>query len=219
VFARPLPVLAVAVLVLAGVVAVQGADLALPGNHVGYEPDQPVAFSHALHARDLAIDCLYCHSGAERSRHAGIPSDAVCMNCHRFVAAPLAAVREQEALAKALDPEAPAPLVVSAEIAKLYEAAAWDARGRPLEGGTPSPLRWVRVHDLPDHAFFDHRSHVAAGVACVSCHGPVDTMDRMRQHADLSMGWCVNCHRAANATGLPSGKPAAAPTDCTACHR
>jgi hypothetical protein len=218
--ASPFLVLAVVVLVLALVVVAQGADLALPGNHAGYEPDQPVAFSHALHARDLAIDCLYCHSGAERSRHAGIPSDAVCMNCHRFVAAPLAMVREEEARAKAADPAAPKPrAVVSPEIAKLYEAAGLDGQGKPVPGKEPTPLRWVRVHDLPDHAFFDHRPHVNAGVACATCHGPVDAMDRVRQHADLSMGWCVNCHRAANASGLPSGGPAAASTDCTTCHR
>jgi hypothetical protein len=217
VHARPLLVLLTAGLVLGLVVVVQGAQFAGPGNHAGYEPDQPVAFSHALHAGDLQIACLYCHSGAERSRHAGVPSDAVCMNCHRFVAAPLTALREEEERAKAAG-EKPRALV-SSEIAKLYAAQGLDEAGKPVEGRAPVPIRWTRVHDLPDHAFFDHRSHVGAGVACETCHGPVDTMTRVRQHADLSMGWCVNCHRTANATGLPGGGLAAAGTDCTTCHR
>jgi hypothetical protein len=144
----------------------------------------------------------------------------VCLNCHKFVAAPLAMVREEEERAKAENPASPKPRsVTSPEIAKLYDALGLDGEGKAVPGKAPSPIRWTRVHDLPDHAFFDHRAHVGAGVACETCHGPVDGMDRVRQHADLSMGWCVNCHRAANANGLPDGRPAAASTDCTTCHR
>ena len=100
----------------------------------------------------------------------------------------------------------------SEEIAKLKRA--WTDRDKP---GT-KPLAWTRVHRLPAFVTFDHRSHVNAGVVCATCHGPVDTMHRVRQFSDLTMGWCVNCHRQMNVTGLPNGKPAAASTDCSACH-
>ena len=79
-------------------------------------------------------------------------------------------------------------------------------------------MRWAKVHNLADFVFFDHRSHVGAGFACATCHGPVDAMARVRQFSDLSMGWCVNCHRASNLSGLPDGRPAAASTDCSTCH-
>jgi hypothetical protein len=202
--------------VLVGFVVAQGADLALPGNHLGYEPDQPLLFSHQLHAGELQINCLYCHVGAERSRHAGVPSEQVCMNCHKFVAAPLADVRAEEAAAA--KEKRPVRPVLSPEIAKLYRAQALDDLGKPAPGATPRAIRWTRVHNLPDFVFFDHRSHLTAGLACATCHGPVDAMARVRQFSDLSMGWCVNCHRTANLTGLPDGRPANAPTDCSTCH-
>ncbi|MBL9087944.1 MAG: hypothetical protein JNM10_12475 [Planctomycetia bacterium] len=213
---RTLSIVAVVGALLGGAVVIQGADLPLPGNHIGYEPVQPIAFSHPLHAGQLEIPCLYCHSAAERSRHAGLPSDAVCMNCHRAVGATLSAVQEEAERAKAARRQ-PLP-VVSSEIAKLYRAQGLDDTGQPVPGARVTPIRWVRVHNLPDFAYFDHRSHVAVGVACETCHGPVDTMARVRQHADLTMGWCVNCHRRANATGLPGGRPARASTDCSTCH-
>lgn len=214
---HPTVVLLLAVLLaLVVVVAVQGAGPRLPGNDVGYEPDQPIRFSHQMHAGELAIDCLYCHVGAERGRHAGIPSEQICMNCHKFVAAPLADVRAEEAAAaKEGRPVRP---VLSPEIAKLYRAQGLGTDGKPLPGATPEPVRWVRVHNLPDFAFFDHRSHVGAGFACATCHGPVDSMARVRQFSDLTMGWCVNCHRASNLSGLPDGRRAAASTDCSTCH-
>jgi len=201
---------------LVAVVVVQGADIRLPGNDIGYEPDQPVRFSHQLHAGELAIQCLYCHVGADRGRHAGLPSEQICMNCHKFVAAPLADVRAEEAAAT--KEGRPAKPVLSAEIAKLYRAQGLDDAGKPVPGAKPHAIEWVRVHNLPDFAFFDHRSHVTQGLACATCHGPVDAMARVRQFSDLSMGWCVNCHRTANATGLPDGRPAAASTDCSTCH-
>jgi hypothetical protein len=188
----------------------------LPGDRTGYAPEQPIRFSHQMHAGELQIACLYCHLGADRSRHAGVPPTSVCMNCHKFVAAPLADVRAEERRANE-EKRAPRP-VVSPEIAKLYDAAGVDGAGKPVPGKQASPVDWVRVHDLPDFVFFDHRSHVAQGVACASCHGAVDTMPRVRQVNSLSMGWCVNCHRAANATGLPDGRRAHASTDCSACH-
>lgn len=209
-------VLLAALLLLVLVVAVQGAVVALPGNHKGYAPPQPIAFSHALHAGDLRIDCAYCHLGLERSRHAGLPPTQVCLNCHAFVPAPLAQVRAEEARAAAAG--APPRPVVSPEIAKIYRALGLDDQAKPVPGAVPQNVPWVRVHNLPDFAWFDHRPHVAAGVACAVCHGPVETMDRVRQESDLSMGWCVNCHRDANRQGLADGRPARAPLDCSACH-
>jgi hypothetical protein len=186
----------------------------LPGNQQGYEPEQPIAFSHRLHAGELQISCHYCHGGAEKSRHAGIPAASVCMNCHKTVTAPAVAVRAEDERAKA---EGRSPRrVVSPELRKLYDALALDADLKPTAGKARG-VEWVRVHNLPDHACFDHRVHVGAGVACQKCHGPVETMERVRQVEDLSMGWCVNCHREVNQTGV-SGKQVRASTDCSACH-
>jgi hypothetical protein len=213
---RTLAALVVAAVLLGAVVVVQGADLRLPGNHAGYEPDQPILFSHQVHAGDLAIPCLSCHSGAERSRHAGIPSADVCFGCHKFVSAPLGDVRAEEEAAE--KEKRPKRTVVSAEIRKIYRALGLDDAGKPLDGATAKAIEWTRVHNLPDFAYFDHRSHVTAGVACQTCHGPVEAMHRVRQFSDLTMGWCVNCHRDANKKGLAGGKAAAASTDCSACH-
>ncbi len=166
----------------------------LPGNQQGYEPVQPIAYSHRLHAGELQIQCQYCHFGADKSRHAGIPPASVCMNCHRFVRAPLGAVRTEDALAEK-EKRSPRP-VTSAELQKLYDAV-----------GQQHPIAWTRIHALPDFVYFDHRAHVNAGVACQQCHGPVESMERVRQVSDLSMGWCVNCHRANRAS-----------TNCSTCH-
>ena len=165
----------------------------LPGNHQDYEPKQPIAFSHRLHAGELQISCVYCHSGAEKSQHAGIPATSVCMNCHKSVTASSGALRD--------DPKA-----VSDELRKLFESLKRD-----------EPIPWVRVHNLPDFAYFDHRAHAHAGVACQKCHGPVETMERVRQVESLSMGWCVNCHREANTIGV-AGKKVNASLDCVTCH-
>jgi hypothetical protein len=189
--------------------------LRLPGNQQGYEPAQPIDFSHRLHAGELQISCLYCHAGAEKGRYAGVPAASVCMNCHRFVTAPLGAVRAEEELAKK---EQRTPRrIVSPEIAKVYAALGLDADAKPSPSREAKPIEWVRIHNLPDFAYFDHRAHVAAGVTCQACHGPVETMERVRQVSDLSMGWCVNCHRDANQTGI-AGKPVHASIDCAVCH-
>ena len=127
---------------------------------VGYEPVQPVPYSHALHAGELGIDFRYCHTNVETSAHALVPPTQTCLNCHNQIAAQ------------------------SAKILPLKEAAASD-----------QPIAWVRVHDLPDYAYFDHSAHVSRGVGCVSCHGRVDRMERVRQVERLSMGWCLECHR------------------------
>jgi len=186
--------------------ATRVAALRLPGNHEGYSPTQPIAFSHRLHAGEMGIDCAYCHFGAERSRHAGIPPAGVCMNCHRSVSAPRADVLAEAAEAKA-ENRRPRP-VVSPEIRRIYRSLGLDDRRRRDPALEPEPLAWLQVHRVPDFVRFDHRSHVAAGVACQECHGPVETMERMRQHDTLLMGSCVECHRERDAT-----------LDCGACHQ
>ena len=189
--------------------------LRLPGNQQGYEPVQPIAFSHRLHAGEMQISCLYCHSGAEKSRHAGIPAASVCMNCHKYVTAPLGAIRAEDELAKK-ENRAPQS-IVSPELQKLYSALALDAKMQPDSAKQPALIAWVKVHNLPDFAYFDHRAHVDAGVACQQCHGPVETMEKMRQVEDLTMGWCVNCHREANRVGV-AGKTVQASIGCATCH-
>lgn len=203
----------------AGAAAVlPGMDLRLPGNNRGYAPVQPIAFSHRLHAGDLEIDCRYCHADADRSRHAGIPSADACMNCHRFVAAPWAVARLAGA---ATGPDSrPARPVVSPEIAKLYGALGLGPGLTRDPESTARPVEWIRVHRLPAFVSFDHSRHVNAGVACETCHGAVKTMDRIRQVEDLSMGWCVQCHREAETKGVDAGtRPIHASTDCVVCHQ
>lgn len=135
------------------------------GRTPNYAPDQPVKFSHKIHAGDNKIDCKYCHHTAEYGKSAGIPSVNLCMNCHIIV-------REGSHSGRF-------------EITKVLEA--YD---------TKKPIEWVRLHNLPDHVNFSHAQHVGIGqVDCKQCHGPVEEMDIMRQHSDLSMGWCINCHR------------------------
>ena len=175
----------------------------LPGNQQGYEPEQPIAFSHRLHAGELQVSCVYCHSGAEKGRHAGIPATSVCMNCHKSVTASFGTQRK--------DPKA-----VSAELRKLFDSFGLDENLK-RDATKAKPIPWVRVHNLPDFAYFDHRAHVNVGVACQKCHGPVETMERVRQVESLSMGWCVNCHREVNAHGV-GGKKVNASLDCAACH-
>jgi hypothetical protein len=189
--------------------------LHLPGNQQDYEPVQPIAFSHRLHAGELQVGCLYCHSGAEFGRHAGIPAASTCMNCHRFVTAPLASVNAEEELAMK-ENRKPHP-VIAPELGKLYMALGLDAEMNPGPAKRAQPIAWVKVHALPDFVYFDHRAHSNAGVACQTCHGPVETMDRVRQVSDLSMGWCVNCHRDATAHGV-AGRKVFASTDCSTCH-
>jgi len=135
------------------------------GRQENYEPDQPIKFSHKVHVTDNQIDCMYCHHSADESQTAGFPETALCMNCHIIV-------REGTHSGKH-------------EINKLVSA---HDNGELIE--------WVRVHNLQDHVFFSHAQHVGAGkIECKTCHGPIEEMDRVRQVSDLSMGWCVNCHR------------------------
>ncbi len=215
-FSRTVTVaLAVAIVVALIGLAPRLAAYRLPDNQQGYEPVQPIAFSHRLHAGEMMIDCQYCHSNAERSPLAGIPAASVCMNCHRFVSAPLGAVRAEDELAKK---EGRTPRhIVAPEIAKLYRAMGLDDEGKPDPARAPLPIAWVKVHNLPDFVYFDHRPHVLAGVDCQRCHGPVERMERVRQVETLGMGWCVNCHRAVDRDGV-NGRRVRAGTDCVSCH-
>ncbi len=207
--------LLVALVLAALALARQVKDSPLPGSQQGYEPVQPIAFSHRQHAGQMQIACLYCHNGAERSAHAGIPAASLCMTCHRFVTAPqkdmLPEIVEARRATRAIRP------VVSPELQALYNALALDDKFERDPKKTPRPIAWVRVHQLPSYACFNHCAHVRAGVNCQDCHGPVETMDRIRQTSDLSMGWCVNCHRDASKTGV-NGKTVHASTDCATCH-
>ncbi len=187
----------------------------LPGNHQGYAPQQPIAFSHRLHASELLIDCKYCHHGAPISRHAGIPASSVCMNCHSIVTDTLGSVRAEDELAK--EENRKARRMVSAELQKLYDSLALDEEMKPRVGQTPKPIEWIKVHNLPDFVYFNHSAHVSAKVACERCHGAVETMERVSQVEDLSMGWCVNCHRTVNRIGV-AGNSVDASLDCGACH-
>lgn len=208
-------VLIVAVALTMSLLAARVKGVHLPSNHQGYEPVQPIAYSHRLHAGELQIPCLYCHAGAEKSRHAGVPAASVCMNCHRFVTAPLGAIRAEDR--QASKEGRPARPIVSSELKKLYDALGLDASLKRDPSRTPRPIAWTRVHNLPDFVYFDHRAHVGAGVTCQRCHGPIETMERVRQTADLRMGWCVNCHRDAAAHGV-AGRAVQPSIDCSTCH-
>jgi hypothetical protein len=208
-------VLLVAVVFAALLAAEQLRPVRLWGDHTGYEPLQPIAFSHRLHAGEMQISCLYCHSSAEQSRHAGIPPASTCMNCHQFVTAPLGVLRAEDERAER---EGGRPEhIISPEIAKIYEAMGLDEELAPDPARQPQLIEWTRVYRLPDYVYFDHRAHVAAGISCQSCHGPVETMDRVRQAGSLSMGWCVNCHRDAGAVA-PAARVKSASLDCATCH-
>jgi formate-dependent nitrite reductase cytochrome c552 subunit len=135
------------------------------------------------------------------------------MNCHKFVTAPMGAVKEE--LERAKEEGRNVETIVSPEIQKLYDAL---GLGEDLEPKTEeTPIEWVQIHKLPDFVYFEHRVHVTAGVACQTCHGQIQTMERVRQEFDLTMGWCVNCHRQVNEGGV-QGRPVFASLDCAACH-
>ncbi len=185
------------------------------GNQKGYQPIQPIAFSHRQHAGELQIACAYCHHEAEKGPRAGLPAASVCMNCHHSVKGPAAEVRAEAERAKR--EKRPPSAFVSPELTKLYEALGLNDKLQKDGARHPTPLRWVKVHNLPAFTRFDHRAHVSAGVSCQHCHGRVETMERVRQVESLSMGWCVQCHREANQNGV-AGKPVHASNDCSTCH-
>lgn len=187
----------------------------LMGNHEDFEPVQPIAFSHRLHAGELEISCLYCHSGAEKSRHAGVPATNICMNCHQFVQALFGAIRAEDELAQ--EEERDPKKIVSPEIQKIYDSLGLDENLQEDPDKSKTPIEWVKVYHVPDFVYFDHRRHVNAGVDCQTCHGQVQTMERIKQVGNLSMGWCVNCHRDVTQNGF-KGKMMNASTDCSGCH-
>jgi len=153
----------------------------------GYEPIQPIHFSHKIHAGENGIDCKYCHSSARVSKTSGIPSLNVCMNCHKNISE-FTGSKDSTYVEYSKE-------FYTAEIQKLYDAVGWDKTAQKYIG-KQKPVKWVRIHNLPDFVYFNHSQHVSvAGLECQTCHGPVETMEIMRQHAPLTMGWCVNCHR------------------------
>lgn len=174
---------------------------------VGYEPEQPVPYSHALHVGELGLDCRFCHASVERSAIASVPATEVCMNCHHIVK------RDSPVLAAIRD-----------------------------SASSGSPMRWIRVHKVPEYAYFDHSAHLGAGVGCSSCHGPIHQMEVVRQVEPLSMAWCLDCHRnpddhlrhvdeitdmdwlapanqAELAAQFKAERNLAPPEDCSGCHR
>lgn len=161
--------------ILGGYTTVENAQRL--GRQQGYKPAQPIKFSHKIHAGTNKIDCQYCHSGASKGKSAVIPSPSTCMNCHKAI--------KQGAETG------------TTEIAKIYAAIGWDPdKQQYKENYKQQPIEWVRVHNLPDHVYFNHSQHVTAGgLECQQCHGKVEEMDVLEQHSSLGMGWCVNCHR------------------------
>ncbi len=152
------------------------------GVYEGYHPAQPIAFSHKIHAGDNAINCQYCHSGAEKSKTAGIPSVNVCMNCHKGISK--------------------GPTTGETEIAKIYAAAGFDpASGKYTKPARP--IQWVKVHNLQDFVFFSHQQHVKVGKQqCETCHGDVKKMTTAQQVSPLTMGWCIDCHKKTEVPGM-----------------
>jgi cytochrome c2 len=148
------------------------------GVNTGYQPTQPIKFSHEIHAGINQVNCQYCHSGAFKSKNASIPSANVCMNCHNYVQATEKYNGE-----------------ISPEIKKIYTALDYNPDTRTY-GNNPKPIEWIRIHNLPDFAYFNHSQHTTvAGVECQTCHGPIETMQEVYQFSPLTMGWCIDCHR------------------------
>ena len=155
----------------------------------GYMPIQPIHYSHKIHSGANQIECQYCHSSAKKSKHSGIPSLNVCMNCHENIAE----YNGEEDLEKGYTKD-----FYTNEIKKLYKAVGWDEDSQSYTGDT-EPVKWVRIHNLPDFVYFNHAQHVTvAGVDCQKCHGPVEEMEILYQYSPLTMGWCIDCHRETN---------------------
>ena len=152
----------------------------------GYMPVQPIHYSHKIHSGANQIECQYCHSSVRKSKHSGIPSLNVCMNCHQNIAE----YNGEEDLEKGYTKD-----FYTNEIKKLYKAVGWDEESRTYTGDT-EPVKWVRIHNLPDFVYFNHSQHVnVGGIDCKECHGPIEEMEIVYQHSSLTMGWCINCHR------------------------
>ncbi len=175
---------AVILFIVGGYYTIQGA-IGL-GRSKDYQPEQPIYYSHKVHAGTNQINCLYCHGGAAEGKHANIPSLNTCMNCHMAI---------NEYTGEKLYREDGTEVNGTEEIKKLYSYTGWDPDQKRY-ANEPKPIEWVKIHNLPDHVYFNHSQHVNAGkVACQTCHGEVQEMGEVYQFTDLSMGWCVNCHR------------------------
>ncbi|HEY8689211.1 MAG TPA: c-type cytochrome [Chitinophagaceae bacterium] len=156
------------------------------GRNKGYQPVQPIYYSHKVHAGTNQISCLYCHGGAQDSKHANIPSVNVCMNCHMAI---------KEYTGDPITREDGSSVNGTTEIKKLYEYSGWNPDLKKYDK-PGKPIEWIRIHNLPDHVYFNHAQHVKVGQQkCQTCHGNIQEMPEVAQFADLSMGWCINCHR------------------------
>jgi cytochrome c2 len=174
----------VVLFVIGGYLTSKGA-MAL-GRSKDYQPEQPIYYSHKVHAGINQINCQYCHTGVYQGKQATIPSVNVCMNCHMSI---------NEYNGEKIYNEAGEEVNGTAEIQKLYKYAGFEA-GKPWDPSKAKPIEWVRIHNLPDHVYFNHAQHVTAGkVECQTCHGEIQKMGEVKQFSDLSMGWCINCHR------------------------
>ena len=177
---------AVPILILVGVAV---AAVFPSESNQGYAPEQPIPFSHKLHAGQYKIACMYCHVGPEKSRHSTVPAVGICMNCHTVV-------------------KTDSPYIQS--IQKHYKEQ--------------TPVEWIRIHELPDHVTFPHNRHIAAGLACQTCHGDIQNMDRVYQYSALNMGWCLDCHRGKTTPSDVKAKMGTdaqgnvAPISCSTCH-
>ena len=161
---------------------------------VGYQPDQPVSFSHKQHVGEIGLDCRYCHTQVENSPHATIPGAGICMNCHSLI--------------KTTSP------------ALSYIRDRWDRD--PLKADKLPPVEWKRIHRLPDYAYFNHAVHVNRGVDCANCHGKLNEMKVVREVQPLTMGWCLQCHREPElqlGTEVKEKLKLSPPETCQACHR
>lgn len=156
------------------------------GRSQNYQPVQPIYYSHKVHAGTNQISCLYCHGGAQDGKQSNIPSVNICMNCHMNI---------NEYKGEKIYTEEGVEVDGTKEIQKLYKYAGFTV-GKPFDASKTNPIEWTRIHNLPDHVYFNHSQHVKAGkVQCQTCHGDITKMDEVKQFADLSMGWCINCHR------------------------
>lgn len=165
------------------------------GHQQNYQPEQPIFYSHKVHVGINQINCLYCHAGAEKSRQAMIPSTNICMNCHKQINE---YTGEKEHELKDWNGNV---INGTAQIQLLYKYAGWDPEKkeykRDAQGNIlATPIKWVKIHNLPDHVYFNHSQHVKVGqIQCQRCHGDIENMDQVHQAAPLTMGWCINCHR------------------------
>jgi cytochrome c551/c552 len=174
------------IFVIGGYFTIQGA-IGL-GRTKDYQPEQPIFYSHKVHAGINQISCLYCHGNAWESKHATVPALNVCMNCH-------AAINDYSKGPK-LFREDGSEVDGTAEIQKLYSYTGYDPKSGKYSTEHAKPVEWTKIHNLPDHVFFSHAQHIRAGkVQCQTCHGPIQEMNEVKQFADVSMGWCINCHR------------------------